>query len=211
MQDSRTTKFVIKWNARTPRCCASRSLPQFDRRSYSRRTRNNHPRCPVTRCPAIIDRVSGSHRQLSMQRFHTYDAPRYQNIRTLQPRRVGTEIFCGQCGDSSQVSRIDTPEIRDFGRAKWRQPTGGLVVALMWVSFVIRKWIPADVISEGEVNRNKSDQRRAPPASVAIVLAAGTPGPIVVVVDPAAVVIGSPAPGLITNPGPTVRRTPSPV
>ena len=55
-----------------------------------------------------------------MQRFRIYDPPRYQVIRTLQPRRIGTEIFRGQCGDSSQVSRIDTPEIRDCGRAKWR-------------------------------------------------------------------------------------------
>jgi hypothetical protein len=55
-----------------------------------------------------------------MQRFRIYDAPRYQVIRTLQSRRIGTEIFRGHSSDSSQVSRIDTPEICDFGRAKWR-------------------------------------------------------------------------------------------
>src|SRR6185369_2703365 len=41
-------------------------------------------------------------------------------------------------------------------------------------------------------------------------LAAWTPGPIVVVVNPTAVVIRRPTPGLLAHPGPTVRRNPNP-
>src|SRR6185369_3940220 len=41
-------------------------------------------------------------------------------------------------------------------------------------------------------------------------LAARTPGPIIVVVDPTAIVIRRPTPRLLAHPGPPVRRNPNP-
>src|SRR5687767_3019487 len=57
----------------------------------------------------------------------------------------------------------------------------------------------------------KGDERRTPPTAMPVILTARTPGPVVVIVDPAAVVIRGPTPGLITNPGPAIRRNPDPV
>src|SRR5687768_7463486 len=57
----------------------------------------------------------------------------------------------------------------------------------------------------------KSDEGWPPPAAMAVVLAAWTPGPVVVVVDPAAVVIGCPAPRFISHPRPAIRWTPRPI
>lgn len=73
---------------------------------------------------------------------------------------------------------------------------------------MIRERIPVDVVAKGDV---KSNQRRSPPASPSMVTATWTPCPIVVVVNPAAIVIRRPAPRFITYPGPTVRRTPGPI
>ena len=42
-------------------------------------------------------------------------------------------------------------------------------------------------------------------------MAAGTPHPVVVVINPSPVVIRRPAPGFISDPGPTVWRTPRPI
>jgi hypothetical protein len=44
-----------------------------------------------------------------------------------------------------------------------------------------------------------------------VVIATRAPGPIVVVIDPAAIVVRGPTPWLITNPRPAVWRTPGPV
>src|SRR6185503_1253921 len=77
----------------------------------------------------------------------------------------------------------------------------------MWIALMIIKRIPTDVVAEAYGER---DQRRPPPAAMTVELAARTPGPIVVVVDPTAVVIRRPTPGLLAHPGPTVRRNPNP-
>src|SRR5258706_7889755 len=76
------------------------------------------------------------------------------------------------------------------------------------VVLVIVQRIPADVITKNYLER---DQRGPPPTAMTVILAARTPGPIVVVVNPAAVVIRSPAPGLLAHPGPTIRRNPVPI
>ena len=65
--------------------------------------------------------------------------------------------------------------------------------------------------SEIEVERDKGYQRRPPPAAPRTVVAVRAPGPIIIVVDPAAIVIRRPAPGLVTNPRPAVRRNPNPL
>src|SRR5215204_4722065 len=72
---------------------------------------------------------------------------------------------------------------------------------------VIRQRIPRDVISKRNV---ESYERRPPPASVTVVVTPRTPGPIVVVVDPTAVVIRRPTPGFIANPSPAIGPNPRP-
>ena len=88
-----------------------------------------------------------------------------------------------------------------------------IVVAIasrMRISLVIVQRIPAHVITKRDVE-DKRDQRRAPPTSLFVKLAARAPRPVIVVVNPTTVVIRRPAPRLVTNPRPTVRRTPGPI
>jgi hypothetical protein len=77
----------------------------------------------------------------------------------------------------------------------------------MRIALMIRKWVPANIITEGEV---ECYERRAPPTAVAIVITSGTPRPIVVVIDPTAVVIRSPAPWFRAHPRPAVWLDPAP-
>src|SRR5688572_7605328 len=81
----------------------------------------------------------------------------------------------------------------------------------MRIPLVVRQRIPADVVSEREIKRDESDERGPPPTSFLVKLAARHPCPVVVVKDPAAVVIRSPTPRFIPDPGPTVRRKPRPM
>src|SRR6185503_14303218 len=80
----------------------------------------------------------------------------------------------------------------------------------MWISLVVIQRVPAHVISKRDVE-NKRDQRRTPPTALSVELAARTPGPVAVVINPTPVVIRRPAPRLVTNPRPAVRGTPRPV
>jgi hypothetical protein len=73
---------------------------------------------------------------------------------------------------------------------------------------VISKRIPIDMIPKRDV---ETYQRRTPPTAVPVVTAARTPSPVVVVVNPAAVVIGRPSPWFITHPSPPIWRTPDPI
>jgi hypothetical protein len=84
------------------------------------------------------------------------------------------------------------------------------IVSRTWIAMVIGKRIPTDLIAEVDVDY-KSHQSRPPPTTLAIVLASRSPGPVVVVIDPAAIVIGRPAPWLMTYPGPAIGRTPGPL
>lgn len=84
------------------------------------------------------------------------------------------------------------------------------IVTGMRVALVIRQWIPADVVSERYVEY-KRDQRRTPPTALRLEFTTRAPGPGIVVIDPASVVIRRPTPWFITNPGPAIRRTPRPM
>src|SRR6185503_3810241 len=57
----------------------------------------------------------------------------------------------------------------------------------------------------------KCDKRRTPPAAFSRVVTVRTPCPIVVVIDPTAIVIWGPSPRLITNPRPAVWLAPGPI
>lgn len=85
-----------------------------------------------------------------------------------------------------------------------------MIVTRMRIALVITQRIPADVITERDVE-NERDERRTPPAPVAIKQAARSPGPVTVVVNPAPVVIRRPSPRLVSNPRPAVRRAPRPL
>lgn len=67
---------------------------------------------------------------------------------------------------------------------------------------MIMKRVPANVIAKRNVKRY---QRGPPPTAMPVIPAARTPRPVVVVIDPAAIMIRSPAPRLIPNPGPAIR------
>src|SRR5919205_4551347 len=61
------------------------------------------------------------------------------------------------------------------------------------------------------VDGDEVDERGPPPrAPVLVAVAARRPSPVVVHVDPAAVVIRSPAPIFVRDPGPAVRVAPDP-
>ena len=77
----------------------------------------------------------------------------------------------------------------------------------MRVAVVIRERVPANVVAEREM---EGDERWTPPAATPVIMATRAPRPVVVVIDPASVMIRSPTPRFIPNPGPTVRRTPGP-
>src|SRR5687767_15629674 len=75
------------------------------------------------------------------------------------------------------------------------------------ITMMIRERIPRNVVADRNV---ESYESRTPPTTIAMVVAARTPGPVVVVVDPATVVIRSPTPRFISDPRPTVRPNPGP-
>ena len=79
------------------------------------------------------------------------------------------------------------------------------VVSRVWISLVIVKRIPAIVIAKRKIHIHKSYERRSPPTAFPVELAARAPGPVVVVVNPAAIVIRRPTPGFIAHPGPAIR------
>src|SRR5262245_2382722 len=89
------------------------------------------------------------------------------------------------------------------------------IVSRAGIPIVIRERVPAVrvpvAISEREVELEKGYECRTPPTPITLKLTAGTPGPVTVVIDPAAVVIRRPTPRLISHPGPAVRRTPDPM
>ena len=85
------------------------------------------------------------------------------------------------------------------------------IVTRMRIALVIRKRIPADVVAEGKAEADKSDERGPPPASLLVEVAARHPGPVIIVKDPAAIVIRRPTPRFVADPRPTVRRTPRPM
>src|SRR6476659_1039839 len=74
---------------------------------------------------------------------------------------------------------------------------------------VVVQRIPANIIATK--NNAERYQRRSPPAAVTVVLTTRAPCPVVVVVDPTAVVIRCPAPRFLAHPGPAIRRNPGPV
>ena len=82
------------------------------------------------------------------------------------------------------------------------------IITRVRIAVVIRQRIPADVGSEREV---ESNERRPPPTAVPVVPAARHPDPVVVVEDPAAVVIRRPSPRFVADPRPTVWWTPGPM
>src|SRR4029077_3242581 len=57
---------------------------------------------------------------------------------------------------------------------------------------------------------DEEDKRRRPNRTIAYKYRARPPAPVVLIVDPAAIVIWRPAPGLIGNPSPAVIRFPHP-
>jgi hypothetical protein len=79
----------------------------------------------------------------------------------------------------------------------------------VWIVLVIVQRIPADIIT-AEYYAERY-QRRPPPTAMPVILATRTPGPGVVVVNPASVVIRSPTPRLLAYPCPTIRRDPGPI
>jgi len=84
------------------------------------------------------------------------------------------------------------------------------ITTRMRIALVIVQRIPADVVAKRDVE-NKRDQRRTPPTAIVIKLAARTPSPVTVDINPTTVVIRRPAPWLVTNPRPAIRRTPGPL
>src|SRR5690242_4215524 len=84
------------------------------------------------------------------------------------------------------------------------------VATRMRIALVIIQRIPTDVIAKRDV-KHERHQRRTPPTAIAIKLAARTPRPVTVVINPATIVIRRPSPRLVSNPRPTVRRTPGPL
>lgn len=81
------------------------------------------------------------------------------------------------------------------------------IVTRMRISLVIRQRVPANVITEVNVE-NERDQCRTPPTPLPVKLAAWTPGPKTVVINPTTIVIGRPTPRFISHPRPAIRRTP---
>jgi hypothetical protein len=84
------------------------------------------------------------------------------------------------------------------------------ITTRMRIALVIIQRIPADVVTERDVEHER-DQRRTPPTAVVVELAARAPRPVTVEVNPTAVVIRRPAPRLVANPRPAIRRTPGPL
>jgi len=72
---------------------------------------------------------------------------------------------------------------------------------------IVRQRIPADIVAEREV---EGYERGPPPTAVTTVSVLRRPGPVIVDIDPTAVVIRRPSPGLVSDPRPAVRRTPRP-
>ena len=72
---------------------------------------------------------------------------------------------------------------------------------------IVRQRIPADIVAEREV---EGYERGPPPTAVTRVSVARRPGPVVINIDPTAVVIRRPSPWLVSDPRPPVRRTPGP-
>ena len=72
---------------------------------------------------------------------------------------------------------------------------------------MITEWIPVNLITKRNIER---DQCRTPPTSIPVIITARAPGPVVVVIDPAAVVIRGPTPRFVTHPRPTIRGAPGP-
>ena len=103
-------------------------------------------------------------------------------------------------------------ESRDLVSAQWAQAiVVAIIVPMMTrirVMLVIVQRIPANVITK---NYSERDQRGPPPTAMPVILTARAPGPIVVVVNPATVVIWRPAPGLQAHPGPAIRWNPGPI
>src|SRR6266496_1550572 len=81
----------------------------------------------------------------------------------------------------------------------------------MRIALVVRQRIPAEAVSPRKVYRDESNQRRSPPTAIAIVVAARTPDPVVVVINPSPVMIWSQTSWLISDPGPVIRSAPDPV
>src|ERR1051325_4324096 len=72
--------------------------------------------------------------------------------------------------------------------------------------------IPCDLLVGGGVDVDEGDEGRSPPVAPGdMALTTRGPAPVVVVIDPASIVIRSPAPGLVADPRPPVRRTPAPL
>src|SRR5437868_2949077 len=86
------------------------------------------------------------------------------------------------------------------------------IVTRVRIGLMVAERIPADVRAVRVAEGDERDQRGPPPTAMLIVIVtARGPAPIVVVIDPAPVVIRGPAPRLVADPSPTVRRTPDPV
>jgi hypothetical protein len=84
------------------------------------------------------------------------------------------------------------------------------IVARVRIALVIRQRIPADVLAERKIEVYKSDECRSPPTAVPIKPATRYPRPIVIVIDPTAVVIRRPSPRFVTDPRPAIRLDPGP-
>ena len=210
VQNSRPAQFIVEFRAGRTSGRTCLSIVRISGRRNSSWVNDRHALSATVRGGPLTRSARGvrrSDRQVSAQRFRVERALGQRFVSASQPRAAGAKIRCRQRRHRAVVGGIHSLQPRELVGMQRTRAIVLVVVTRMRIALVIVQRIPADVVAE---RNGKRDERRPPPTAMPVITAARTPGPIVVVIDPAAVVIRRPAPRLVANPGPAVRRNPTP-